>query len=265
MDKLQIGTVLSKSGGEFMKNFVPIAIVSMLLLAVPTLLLQQFVIGPQTAKMQAAILAGNTSAVLLPTVLGLLPIIFQLLLMSAITYCVVQSQAGREVSVGDMFSNGLSALAATLGITLIFFLVMIPSAFLLFIPVIVIGCIWWVAVPVAVAEKSGVLGALARSRALTKGNRWTIFGLMLLYIVAAMAIGVISLLMMAGAGGLNLASLTKMSQTLASEGITVSLILSQILGALLYAFIAVVVAVCYTELRRIKEGASISEVSQIFA
>ncbi len=265
MDKLQIGTVLSKSVAEFIKNFVPIAIASLLLVALPTLLLQYFLIGPQTAKMQAAMLSGNLSSVWLPTVLGFLPLIFQLLLMSAITYCVVQSQAGRDVSVGDMFTNGLSALAATLGVSIIFFLVMIPSAFLLFIPVIFISCMWWVAVPVAVAEKSGVLGALSRSRDLTKGNRWTVFGLLLLYIVLSMVVGMISILLIVGSEGFNLANIMKMSQTIASGGMSLSLILSQVLGALLFAFVSVAVAVCYTELRQIKEGASISQVSQVFA
>jgi hypothetical protein len=38
---------------------------------------------------------------------------------------------------------------------------------------------WAVAAPVVVAEKAGVIGALSRSRELTKGARWKILGLFL--------------------------------------------------------------------------------------
>ncbi len=41
----------------------------------------------------------------------------------------------------------------------------------------------YVAVPVCVIEKQGVIASLSRSRALTKGYRWQIFGLFLLVMV----------------------------------------------------------------------------------
>src|SRR3546814_8344703 len=45
-------------------------------------------------------------------------------------------------------------------------------------------CMWAVVAPALVEERTGVFGAFGRSRELTKGARWKVFGLELILLVA---------------------------------------------------------------------------------
>jgi hypothetical protein len=56
---------------------------------------------------------------------------------------------------------------------------------LLIVPGLILMVIWSVAVPAKVVEKIGVFDAFTRSRDLTRGRRWPIFGLFVLYAIAA--------------------------------------------------------------------------------
>jgi uncharacterized membrane protein len=65
-------------------------------------------------------------------------------------------------------------------------------------------------------------------------------------------------------GGFSMASLAKSSQAMMTGGLSAHLIISQIVGALIFAYVCVVIAVCYAELRRLKEGVRVKDVAQIF-
>ncbi|MFW8695946.1 hypothetical protein ACOI9Y_35795, partial [Mesorhizobium japonicum] len=59
--------------------------------------------------------------------------------------------------------------------------------------------LWSVSAPAVVAEKRGVFEAMQRSRDLTRGYRWHIFGLLVIYLVLSMIVGML-------VGGVNLAA-----------------------------------------------------------
>jgi len=82
----------------------------------------------------------------------------------------------------------LVGLVAAVGVVLGFVLLVIPGLILL--------TIWSVAAPVVVLERPGVLAALARSRALVRGNGMRVFGvIVLLYLL----VGVLGFLIEAAA------------------------------------------------------------------
>ncbi len=263
MESFNIGEVFSKSAAVFMKNFMSIALLTIGVFAVPMILLQAFGVGPAILE---ATRGGNLRSIAVYGAIAFaVGLIIQLLVLSSVCFCTVQSLAGRSVSLGEMVSKGIAAIPATIGITLIFILVAVPSALLLYIPFIIMLCIWWVAVPVAIAERPGVLAALKRSGVLTKGSRWKIFGLMIIYLLVSMLFtGLVMSLLVAGSA-FSPVGMMQASQTLSQGGLSFPLILSQIVSSLLFAFVAVVVAVCYVELRRIKDGTGIAEVAQIFS
>jgi hypothetical protein len=70
----------------------------------------------------------------------------------------------------------------------------IGIGFLLFvIPGLVLLTIWSVIAPVIVVERSGVIDAFGRSRALVKGNGWQVFGVILVvFLITAIASGTLS-------------------------------------------------------------------------
>lgn len=58
----------------------------------------------------------------------------------------------------------------------------------LIVPGIILWLGWSMSVPVLIQERRGVFGSMSRSRALTKGNRWSLFGLFLILVIIAMVI-----------------------------------------------------------------------------
>jgi hypothetical protein len=258
MDEFNIGKILSTSWSIFVKNIVTFGLTSVILLALPIVLLFAFMMPGLVSNPTGV---GSAFAMQIPTILQM---ILQIMLMGAITYGTYAAIDGQTLTPQALVSHGLKGILPLLGITVIFVLVMIPSAFLLFIPFIIVACIWWVAVPVAIVEKAGVIGSLKRSAELTKDARMRIFGLMAIYVLVSLIAGAISLAVMMG-GSFSMAKMAQSSLAMMTEGLSVYLIVSQIVGALIFAFICVVIAVCYAELRRIKDGVNVRDVAHIFS
>jgi hypothetical protein len=254
IDDFRIGDILGQSWDIFRKNFMSFGLTSVVLLALPTILMFAFV-------MPGLIKGGSLWAAQLPS---LFQMVFQLILMGAISYGTYAAIDGQTTTPQDLLARGVAGILPLLGIIAIFILVMIPSVFLLFVPLIFVMCMWWVAVPAAIVEKSGVIGSLKRSADLTIGARMKIFGLIMIYILFSIIVGLVSLLFLTG-GGFSMSAITQSSMALMTGGFSLYLLVSQISGALVFAFISVVVAVCYAELRRIKEGVSVKDVAHIFS
>ena len=65
---------------------------------------------------------------------------------------------------------------------------MIGGFFLLITPGVIVFCMLYVATQAAVLERPGVRGALRRSRELTRGHRFEMFGLV--FILGLLSLGV---------------------------------------------------------------------------
>lgn len=88
---------------------------------------------------------------------------------------MVQQLRGRNASIGDCLGRGFSVLLPVLGVALLQALIIFVGFILCVIPGIVLSVQLAVAVPAAVEERPGVIGALRRSRDLTRGNGWPVF------------------------------------------------------------------------------------------
>jgi len=105
-------------------------------------------------------------------------------------------------------------------------------------------------VPAAVVERPGVWGSITRSAELTKGNRWRVFALMVIFYAAFMAIGwLLSLL------GLPVFS---------PDGSLFAIVLLYLWSGVTTAFFAVFGAVIYHDLRVAKEGATSAQIAAVF-
>ena len=115
---------------------------------------------------------------------------------------------------------------------------------------VVPGFILWttcfVAIPVCVVEQTGPWKSLSRSAALTKGNRWKIFGMVVVLII-------ISGISMPLINGLQ-----------AAAGTTIGLLANLIWNALSAAFSAVLGVVTYHDLRVAKEGIDTDRLAAVF-
>jgi hypothetical protein len=98
---------------------------------------------------------------------------------------------------------------------------------------------------------------MGRSRQLTKGHRWRIFGLLLLILIPALIVGAIVGVLFA----LGASSLLTLNVALASSlGKLIGLVWKAAWGG----FFAAVIAVTYHDLRVAKEGLTTEQIASVF-
>ena len=123
---------------------------------------------------------------------------------------------------------------------------MIVGFFLLVVPGIIIAVALSVAIQVCVVERRGPFASIGRSRFLTKGNRWGIFGLSLLLFVIGAIIGGAFWIVRVAAGP------------------EVAAVVNFILQSAFSAFHSVVFVVAYHDLRVEKEGLDTDRIAAVF-
>jgi hypothetical protein len=127
----------------------------------------------------------------------------------------------------------------TLGATLGFLLLIVPGVILM--------VMWYVAVPACVLEKTGPVRSLGRSRELTKGYRWKVFGLILLVYVLSILGNAFGALLANTAAGM--------------WGAAIAQLIWQGIAA---GFGSVLIAVVYYYLRVAKEGVDVDQIAAVF-
>lgn len=117
----------------------------------------------------------------------------------------------------------------------------------LLLPATLVGCRYWVVVPVAAAERRGLVGSIVRSAALTRGSRLRIFVVVLVGILFQLVPFVVFRVLLLRLAG------TAAAWTL------------RVLTIVLGAFGAVATGVAYHDLREAKDGVSVEDLVNVFA
>jgi uncharacterized membrane protein len=112
---------------------------------------------------------------------GILGFVLETIAEGLITYCAFQAIRGQPFTIGQSLALGLRRLLPVVGVAVSSALITVLGAILLVVPGVIAACLLYVVIPACVIEKHGVFSSLGRSAALTKGNRWAIFGLLLLF------------------------------------------------------------------------------------
>ena len=110
---------------------------------------------------------------------------------------------------------------------------------------------WSMGMPACVVERLGPFRSLARSRALTKGRRWRILGLLLLTLIIGRIVSAVldAILGLGPAGSIGAAA----TQTI-----------SLVWDAIWTAFFAIVIVVTYHDLRVAREGVDTEQIAAVF-
>ena len=171
------------------------------------------------------------------------------LLQAAVIRSSLLTLNGRPADLPGSLAGALKLILPLVGLSILSSIIITVGFLLLIVPGIIAYCALSVAVPALVEERTGVIGAMERSAALTRGSRWRIFLLLLLFLLlyvvlialtggAAAAVGVGNPWVQAGADAV---------------------------GAALTALLAAgMVASLYVELRTVKEGATTDSLAAIF-
>jgi hypothetical protein len=189
-------------------------------------------------------------------ILELVEVFLGYLATAAVTYATIQELRGHRVGFREFCARGLAQGGVAIRVALLSAIGFFFGFIALVVPAFVLYVMWWVAIPVAVIERGGAIDSLRRSTDLTKGYRWKIFGLMLAFFVAAIAVGIV----VVAVGGVAVGLLSD-SAVLIDRASTVAV---WVWLALFMAAQAVLTAVSYYYLRVAKEGVGIEEIATVF-
>jgi uncharacterized membrane protein len=242
MRPLSVGSVLSQSFSIWLKNLVPFTILTVLVYSPVLIYSLMFISG--TITVDGLVTYGYVGMV------GSL--LLGLIVTGAITYGVIEQLAGRHASLGKCLTVGLSRMFPILGVGLLSSLLVGLGFLALFVPGVIIYCMLWLAVPVAVAEPGvGVMGALSRSKDLTSGVKGTIFGIVFMIILLEGGISFVLEKAFTGPGS-------------SMGDVKLYLVLVMALSIVLMTIRSVANAVAYHDVRTAKEGIDIDELAAVF-
>lgn len=195
--RLDIETVLRSALGVTTRNALPLAVLALVLVGLPSLLLRGDILDATVIKRGLWTSFGLSGAVL---------VLAQALLQAATVRLVWrdldgQPPLGLRDAIGQSADSMMTIVLLALTIAFakaIWFLLMIPGFLALLLPGLLLLGVgvyvlvsWSVAIPAAVIEQRGALSALGRSAALTRGNRWSLFGLIVLLVIAGILLSAV--------------------------------------------------------------------------
>ncbi len=177
--------------------------------------------------------------------LVLLWILLYFLLFATLTHGTICYLRGTPARIRESLSWGLGLLFPVIGITVIATIGAGLGAMLLLVPGLILMTMWWVAVPAAVIERTGVIESLRRSVHLTRGYRLKIFG-----VIAVIYIGQFAL--------------DRLTTVVLAAAPIFSMMVSFLVTVAITAYFAVVTAICYHDLRVLKDGVGIDDIARVF-
>jgi hypothetical protein len=248
--RFSIGNVLGTSFAVIGRNIVPFLLLA-IVISIPSIAIRRLVgVDPQLYQEQI-----NQQHTLYFTSysspgswIGLIvSIATSSLVTAALVYGTFQDLRGQRAAIGDLVRRGFSSLVPVVLAAIAYSLLLIVGTILLVVPGIIVATALWVYVPAIVVEKAGVGASFARSRTLTKGHRWAIFGLYVIVLAVVIAAEFVLTLVLH-------ISLAALAYHWAAIPIQVFYLV----------FIAVMSAVGYYYLRAEKEGISVSEIAKVF-
>jgi uncharacterized membrane protein len=193
------------------------------------------------------------SLILLSAVAGL---VIAALTQAVLTRTTVAEAEGRRASFSESIKAGFGVLLPLIALSILLAVGVMLGFILLIVPGIILYVMWSVAVPALVEERPGIFGAFARSRELTRGARWKIFGILLILLVVYWLVsGAVGLF------GLSTAS----AQPNVVDMPTGLMVVSILVGTLINLFWGTVQAALYVELRDCKDGPATENLERIFS
>jgi hypothetical protein len=229
------GAVIGRSFATWLRNLVPFSVVT-LLVNVPVFAIEALAPAGESVGIEGAARVVSGLANLVVT--------------AALTYGVLQSLRGESVPLGRLLGTGFSKMGSVLLVSIAFGFIVFLGFVLLVVPGVVALCALYVAVPAVVVEDIGPGEALGRSRALTKGSRWSI-------LAVALVVGAVTFVVAAAAGALVAFGASALPRPLPA-------LLSTAIVALLTPLGACAAAVAYHDLRVAKEGVDTAALVKVF-
>lgn len=178
---MSIGAVLTATGRQFVKNFFPLLLLSLLVFS-PLIAFDLFFrefpnIGDINEGYVSTVLAATAGV---ENILYSLMATIQALIIAPF---IVGRMRGREVSLADAASVGMRKLGSAIGVMIMVGIATTIGFLLLIIPGIILTLMFALIIPVLVLEDTDAFVSMERSATLTKGSRWRVLlGYVLVFI-----------------------------------------------------------------------------------
>lgn len=91
---------------------------------------------------------------------------------------------GETPTPQEVFRRGGQMFLPLLGLNILFFLGVLAGMILLVVPGVILALMWCVSGPALMAEQAGITESFRRSTDLTRGHRWMLFAVFLLFFIA---------------------------------------------------------------------------------
>jgi hypothetical protein len=264
IEPFDIGRVMGESFAVFGREGRPVALLALLLVGLPQAI-WAMVLRFVTPLVPVASLGtgGNLQTDRLIGMLRTFPLtliagMLALLLCSVVFYVAAtrfwaQRGEGRGGTLTDAIRVVPGLLLPTFAVALLAYVGVVALLMLFVVPGVVMALSWFVAVPVMVNERTGIIEALRRSRALAMGSRGRVLVAGLLMLVLTVLLSLAS-------------SATARGLVGGSVEAPAFLILAQALVAVLSGMVhAGFFAAVYVELRRAREGFAVPMLAEVFA
>jgi hypothetical protein len=239
--EFRVGRVLNRTSSVLSRNFLIFFVVTAVAHLPALLFFKSTNIDANASGTEMAVAFGMLIGGLL------LMIVLSTLSQAIVLFGAFQNMRGREVNLSESLQVGLRRFFPIIGLAILVSLLSMLAAIALIFPAFILFAMWFVATPVCVVEQLGPWASMRRSRELTKGHRWKIFGLFVLLIIIS-----------AVAGGTIQAAFT------AIGGTPLALVGDVLWNGVWGAFYAIAVVVTYHDLRAAKEGIDIDQIAAVF-
>ncbi len=226
-----MGGILGRALDVLSQHFLPFVAISAIAV-VPSLVYSALASKPSTAN--TWLLLG-------------INIIVSAVCDAMIVYAAFQALRGRPVRIGESMAVGVRRLGPVLVASIVTGLVQTLGLFLLVVPGLIAMVMFFVTEPACVVERLGPFDSIGRSVDLTRGYRWAIFGL-------AFVVGLVGLIV----STILIATLRHPSSLLFFT------IATYVWNTLTTAYMAVLVAIVYHDLRVLKEGIDLDRIAAVF-
>lgn len=240
--KLDIGRVFGDGFGVVRRQIVPLGVATLVLAVLPTALnLSLNLTGDPANPYRLGPSYWGIGLVAL--VLGCLNYAFQFRI-------AVGDLAGDAPSWREALRTAVPRILPTIGLIILWALGVMLGWVLLLVPGLILITMWAVSLPALENEAIGPIKAFGRSRSLTKGNRWRVFGVLILLMIALFAFEAVILGVLSG--------------VLGGRGEPGGAVIGALGSGVLILLVVGMLSALYVQLRSLKEGLGGASAAAVF-